>query len=56
MNKTIASTQLPNLREASLPQPDPSLLAVESYKAFLAERRRLIAERLNTFLGGGQEA
>ncbi|HGM6772024.1 TPA: arsenical resistance protein ArsH [Stenotrophomonas maltophilia] len=26
MNKTIASTQLPNLREASLPQPDPSLL------------------------------
>lgn len=27
MNKTIASTQLPNLREASLPQPDPSLLA-----------------------------
>lgn len=27
MNKTIASTQLPNLREASLPHPDPSLLA-----------------------------
>lgn len=27
MNKTIASTQLPNLREASLPQLDPSLLA-----------------------------
>ncbi|MHB9783061.1 arsenical resistance protein ArsH [Stenotrophomonas maltophilia] len=30
MNKTIASTQLPNLREASLPQPDPSLLAAEN--------------------------
>jgi hypothetical protein len=34
----------------------PNLLTVERYKAFLAERRRLIAERLNTFLGGGQEA
>ncbi|MDT3501974.1 arsenical resistance protein ArsH [Stenotrophomonas maltophilia] len=27
MNETIASSQLPNLREASLPRPDPSLLA-----------------------------
>ena len=35
---------------------DPNLLTVERYKAFLTERRRLIAERLNTFLGGGQEA
>lgn len=29
----------------------PNLLTVECYEAFLAERRRLIAERLNTFLG-----
>ncbi len=35
---------------------NPNLLTVESYKAFLTKRRRLIAERLNTFLGGGQEA
>ncbi|MFN6344901.1 MAG: DUF262 domain-containing protein [Cyanobacteriota bacterium] len=39
-----------------IPPTDPSLLTVEGYRAFLAERRRLIAERLNTFLGGGQEA
>jgi hypothetical protein len=54
----------PEVREANGEQPfesqciptDPSLLTVERYKDFLAERRRLIAERLNTFLGSGQEA
>lgn len=54
----------PEVRKANGEQPfesqciptDPNLLTVESYKAFLGERRRLIAERLNTFLGGGQEA
>ena len=30
---------------------DPSLLTPERYRDFLAERRRLIAERLNEFLG-----
>lgn len=30
---------------------DNTLLDVESYKAFLAQRRKLIAERLNAFLG-----
>ena len=29
---------------------DPSLLTPERYRDFLAERRRLIAERLNDFL------
>jgi len=29
---------------------DPNLLTVEHYKAFLTERRQLIAERLNAFL------
>jgi len=54
----------PEVQEANGEQPfesqciptDPSLLTVERYKDFLAERRRLIAERLNTFLGSGQEA
>jgi len=54
----------PEVREANGEQPfesqciptDPSLLTVERYKDFLAARRRLIAERLNTFLGSGQEA
>lgn len=49
----------PEVRRANGEQPfesqciptDPNLLTVERYKAFLAERRRLIAERLNTFLG-----
>lgn len=34
---------------------DPDLLTVDRYKAFLAERRRLIAERLNTFLGSSED-
>ena len=32
---------------------DPSLLTPERYRDFLAERRRLIAERLNAFLAAG---
>lgn len=35
-----------------IPQSD-SLLAKEQYKAFLVERRKLIADRLNDFLGTG---
>jgi hypothetical protein len=54
----------PEVQKANGDQPfesqciptDPDLLTVERYKAFLAERRRLIAERLNEFLGSGQEA
>jgi len=54
----------PEVRKANGEQPfesqciptDPKLLTVERYKTFLAERRRLIAERLNEFLGSGQEA
>lgn len=49
----------PEIQKANGDQPfesqciptDSSLLTVEHYKAFLSERRRLIAERLNTFLG-----
>jgi hypothetical protein len=48
----------PEVQKANGDQPfesqciptDPDLLTVERYKAFLAERRRLIAERLNAFL------
>ena len=48
----------PEVRLANGEQPfesqciptDPDLLTVERYKAFLAERRRLIAARLNSFL------
>jgi hypothetical protein len=54
----------PEVRKANGEQPfesqciptDTKLLTVERYKAFLAERRRLIAEGLNEFLGSGQEA
>lgn len=48
----------PEVREANGEQPfksqciptDPEVLTIERYKAFLAERRRLITERLNAFL------
>jgi hypothetical protein len=30
---------------------DPAFLGVEGYKAFLQQRRKLVAQRLNTFLG-----
>ena len=35
---------------------DPALLDVGDYKKFLVERRRLISERLNEFLGAGKDA
>jgi len=35
---------------------DPALLDVGDYKKFLAERRRLISERLNEFLGAVEKA
>lgn len=49
----------PEVQKANGDQPfesqciptDPEVLTIERYKAFLVERRRLIAERLNTFLG-----
>lgn len=52
----------PEVQKANGDQPfesqciptDPDLLTVERYKAFLAERRRLIAGRLNTFLGSSE--
>jgi hypothetical protein len=52
----------PEVQEANGEQPfesqciptDPEVLTIERYKAFLAERRRLIAERLNTFLGSSE--
>ncbi|MCP9941762.1 DUF262 domain-containing protein [Cyanobium sp. ATX 6E8] len=52
----------PEVQKANGEQPfqsqciptDPEVLAIERYKAFLAERRRLIAERLNTFLGSSE--
>jgi len=48
----------PEVRKANGEQPfesqciptDPEVLTIERYKAFLAERRRLITERLNAFL------
>ena len=48
----------PEVREANGEQPfesqciptAPEVLSIEHYKAFLAERRRLITERLNAFL------
>jgi len=30
---------------------DPALLGVESYKAFLAKRREMVAQRINELLG-----
>ncbi|MCP9808694.1 DUF262 domain-containing protein [Cyanobium sp. HWJ4-Hawea] len=54
----------PEVRKTNGEQPfksqciptDPDMLSIERYKAFLAERRRLIAERLNTFLSSSEEA
>jgi hypothetical protein len=53
------ASYIPELIAASGSQPftsqciptDPDLLTPERYKDFLAQRRRLIAERLNAFLG-----
>lgn len=52
----------PEVREANGEQPfvsqciptNPEVLTVERYKAFLAERRGLIAKRLNEFLESGE--
>lgn len=41
----------PGVFESQCIPTDPGLLAVEDYKAFLAERRSRIAARLNEFLG-----
>ena len=35
---------------------DPGLLGVPAYKAFLLDRRRGVAKRLNEFLGAGATA
>jgi hypothetical protein len=35
---------------------DPALLGVAAYKAFLLDRRKAVAERLNEFLGAGASA
>ena len=59
---TAGAPYFPEVRKANGEQPfesqciptDPNLLTVERYKAFLAARRRLIAERLNTFLGSSE--
>jgi hypothetical protein len=32
---------------------DPALLGVSAYKAFLADRRKSVAQRLNEFLSAG---
>ena len=40
--------------EAQCIPTGPALLEVEAYKSFLAERRRLVTERLNEFLGVAQ--
>lgn len=53
----------PEVQKANGDQPfesqciptDPDLLTVERYKAFLAERRRLIAERLTDFLQANED-
>ena len=50
----------PEVQKANGDQPfksqciptDPEVLTIERYRAFLAERRRLIADRLNEFLQG----
>jgi hypothetical protein len=55
------ATYIPDLAAANGDQPftsqciptDPALLTPDHYREFLAERRRLIAERLNTFLSPG---
>jgi hypothetical protein len=40
--------------EAQCIPTDPSLLRVEGYRHFLAERRKLMSQRLNSFLGVAQ--
>jgi uncharacterized protein with HEPN domain len=60
--EALPALYFPEVRKANGEQPfksqciptDSNLLTVEHYKGFLAERRRLIAERLNTFLGSSE--
>jgi hypothetical protein len=61
-NRNISAKEpalyFPEVQKANGEQPfqsqciptDPEVLTIERYKAFLAERRRLITERLNAFL------
>ncbi len=59
ISDTAPGSYIPELMAASGRQPftsqciptDPVLLTPERYRDFLAERRRLIAQRLNVFLG-----
>jgi hypothetical protein len=48
---TLASKSGVAAFEAQCIPTDPTLLDVESYRRFLTERRKLISQRLNTFLG-----
>lgn len=45
----------PAVLEAQRIPSEPALYEVESYKTFLAERRKLVAKRLNEYLAGGAE-
>jgi hypothetical protein len=49
--QTLASKSGVAAFEAQCIPTDPTLLDVESYRRFLTERRKLISQRLNTFLG-----
>jgi hypothetical protein len=40
--------------EAQCIPTDPAVLGAENYKAFLQQRRELVAQRLNEFLEGGR--
>ncbi|MCP9883346.1 DUF262 domain-containing protein [Cyanobium sp. Alchichica 3B3-8F6] len=65
-NRNISAKEpalyFPEVQKANGEQPfqsqciptDPEVLTIGRYKAFLVERRRLIAERLNTFLGSSE--
>lgn len=46
----LKKSGLPTFDAQCIPT-NAELLGVENYKSFLLERRRLIAQRLNTFLG-----
>ncbi len=50
--KLVEKSGLGAFEAQCIPTQD-NLLEVGAYKSFLAERRRLIVERLNEFLGGG---
>lgn len=52
--KLIADAGVDAFKAQCIPT-DPSFLELDSYKDFLSERRRLIADRLNEFLGTAAE-